>query len=466
MNSKKFNISHSFKTKSEITTRTILIADAFGLGIDEEKEFPIYDNFKFELYANDIVYITGDSGSGKSWILNNVFSKSAHAICIDDIKIDDEEILIEGVGKDLNDALRILNLAGLGDAFLYLRKYSQLSDGQKYRYKIAKFIESDKHIWILDEFGAKLDRITAKIVAYNLQKIARQLGRLVVCATTHTDLKNALQPSLYIEKGFETDVHCERLHEPDEEIKFKLKDIYDEITIEKGERKDYDKLKRFHYRQSGVGAVRDICTMKHEGNIIGVMILTYPHLALKGRNVHTNKKFAKMTTETCKMINEQFSCISRIVIHPKYRGLGLSYHMIKFYLDNFADTKYVETLAVMSKYSPFFKKAGMTLVEVEADKRRAKKVQQIEEYGFNTSLVSSAIYNKSIYDKLTSERQQEFRELIISILKSYKGAIRKLFGDKKSLEEVVADNLFTVIKEIKRADTLYWIWENPKIKGD
>jgi ABC-type ATPase with predicted acetyltransferase domain len=78
--------------------------------------------------------------------LNNVFGKSIHAISINDIKIDSDEILIEGIGKDLNESIRILNLAGLGDAFLYLRKYSQLSDGQKYRYRIAKFIESDKHI--------------------------------------------------------------------------------------------------------------------------------------------------------------------------------------------------------------------------------------------------------------------------------------------------------------------------------
>ena len=44
---KDFCVSHSFKTKSDITDRTILVAEAFGLGIDEEKEFCIYDNFEF-----------------------------------------------------------------------------------------------------------------------------------------------------------------------------------------------------------------------------------------------------------------------------------------------------------------------------------------------------------------------------------------------------------------------------------
>jgi GNAT superfamily N-acetyltransferase len=288
-----------------------------------------------------------------------------------------------------------------------------------------------------------------------LQKIARQLNKLVICATTHEDLIEALHPSLYIKKGFETDVKCERLHYPDEKIKFKLKDIYDDITITRGEREDYDRLERFHYRQSGIGAVRDVCTMRHKSDIIGAMILTYPHLALKGRNIYTNKKYSRMTTENCKMINKEFSCISRVVIHPKYRGLGLSYHMIKYYFDNFADTKYVETLAVMSKYSPFFEKAGMTMVEVEEDRVRLNKIKRIEEYGFDIALISSSTYNKKIYDKLTPEKQQEFKELIKTILRGYGGAIRKLFGDKKSLEETIEKNLFTAIKEIKRSDTLY-----------
>jgi hypothetical protein len=179
--SKDFCISHSFKTKSEITDRTILVSEAFGLGIDDEKEFKIYDNFKFTLKSNDIVFVTGSSGSGKSWLLKNVFNKFKNSLSIDAIKIDENEVLIEGVGRDLNDALKKLNLAGLGDAFLYLRKYNQLSDGQKYRYAIAKFIDLDADIWILDEFGAKLDRTTAKIVAYNLQKIARKLNKCVIC---------------------------------------------------------------------------------------------------------------------------------------------------------------------------------------------------------------------------------------------------------------------------------------------
>ena len=34
--------------------------------------------------------------------------------------------------------MRLLTLVGLNDAFLFLRKYQELSDGEKYRFKLSK----------------------------------------------------------------------------------------------------------------------------------------------------------------------------------------------------------------------------------------------------------------------------------------------------------------------------------------
>jgi len=453
---KEFCISHSFKTKSEITDRTVLVSEAFGLGIDDEKEFCIYDNFKFNLQSNDIVYVTGDSGSGKSWILKNVFSKFKNSISIDDIKIDDNEVLIEGVGKDLNDALKKLNLAGLGDAFLYLRKYSQLSDGQKYRYAIAKFLDTDKNIWILDEFCAKLDRVTAKIVSYNIQKIARRLNKCVICATTHDDLFDALKPSLIIRKGFESEVNVERKEVKD--YSSKIDEIYNSIKVDIGDKKDYKKLSKFHYRQAGLGAVKNIYKMIFHEDVIGVIVITYPHLALKGRNIYTDKKYSKMSTENCKKINEEFECIARIILHPQYRGLGLAYYFLEEYF-KLSSSKYIETVAVMANYTPFFEKAGMTKVETEQDNKRSAMIQDLEQYGFNTSLISSARYNEKIFSELDIEQQEEVKVIIKKILNRYKGQISKLFSKDKSIDKIVEENLFIVMREIQRADTVYLILE-------
>lgn len=97
----------------------------------------------------------------------------------------------------------------MNDAFLFVRRFSQLSDGQLYRYRLAKMIESDKKYWFADEFCSTLDRDTAKIVVFNIQKIAREEGRAVFAATTHTDLFQDLKPSIHIHKrsGREIEVH-------------------------------------------------------------------------------------------------------------------------------------------------------------------------------------------------------------------------------------------------------------------
>jgi ABC-type ATPase with predicted acetyltransferase domain len=91
-----------------------------------------------------------------------------------DVKIDPEKPLIDTVGDSVTEGLKLLSKVGLNDAFLFVRRYSQLSDGQKYRYRLAKLIESGAQWWIMDEFCATLDRETAKIVAFNVQKLARR----------------------------------------------------------------------------------------------------------------------------------------------------------------------------------------------------------------------------------------------------------------------------------------------------
>ncbi|RWN25299.1 MAG: ABC transporter, partial [Mesorhizobium sp.] len=59
-------------------------------------------------------------------------------------------------------------------------------------------------------FGAVLDRATAKVIAFNVQKVARTLGKTLMVATTHTDLKDELGPSLTITKRFRERVDVEQ----------------------------------------------------------------------------------------------------------------------------------------------------------------------------------------------------------------------------------------------------------------
>jgi len=246
----KFIINISYETAApEPTERVIGVADAFGLGVNKAYKFILYDNVELKIGKTDIVYITGDSGSGKSVLLKALErdireDMGQSCINIEDIKPDPDRPIVETVGKNLSEALELLSRVGLNDAFLFLRSYKQLSDGQKYRYKIAKLIESGAQFWILDEFASTLDRDTAKIVAYNLQKIARKQGKAVLAATTHTDLFEDLNPSVHIHKKFGKEVTIQYFpNRPAEECS-----LVREMHVEEGSYQDWKKLAGFHYR--------------------------------------------------------------------------------------------------------------------------------------------------------------------------------------------------------------------------
>lgn len=200
-----YNINVAFKTRVNKTVRTLEIAESFGLGLDE-KEWVLYDNLELNIDQGDVVYVTGQSGSGKSVVLRELqklmAAEGKSVASIDQFTFEDDKNVIDQVGKTTSDALGLLSMAGLNDAYLFVRKPSEMSDGQKYRLKIAKLIESGADVWVADEFGAVLDRVTAQVVASNLQRAARKVGATVIVATTHEDLVNALRPSVQITKHF------------------------------------------------------------------------------------------------------------------------------------------------------------------------------------------------------------------------------------------------------------------------
>jgi uncharacterized protein len=201
--------------------RVVEVAEAFGLGLDDT-EFVIFDNLELQVPRGSVVYITGQSGSGKSLLLKDlsrqIQDRGQRVVNLDQIELDNSRTLVDQLGKDLNDALRILSLAGLNDAYLFIRRPNELSDGQRYRFRLAKAIETDADVWVADEFMAVLDRTAAKVIAYSVQKTARRAGKTLIVATTHTDMVPDLAPSLYIEKRYREKLRIEAFDEIRHEI--------------------------------------------------------------------------------------------------------------------------------------------------------------------------------------------------------------------------------------------------------
>lgn len=455
----------SFKTKSKITKRTIEVSEAFGIGIDEEREFVVFRDLEVEINPQDVVYITGESGSGKSLLLKQLYEQMKDLPefggCTkdDELVIDPEEVLVEGVGKDTGEALMILSQAGLNDAFLFLRRFKELSDGQKYRYKIAKMMDSGSGTWFFDEFCSTLDRTTAKAVAYTVQKTARRLHKTMVVATTHEDLLEDLRPTVLVKKLFGAEVSVLRQNFEPSPCSL-LKDV----IIKEGSRQDYIRLEPFHYRSGLNVFVKKIYVAKLSGEVIGAIVYTTPHFSLRARNLVLPRYSTGSLKERLKALNKDFVRIARVVVLPRFRSIGLGVKLVKETMP-LMNVPYVEALAVMAKYNPFFEKAGMLKVGSVGsglEERCEKVLERLSSFGFDIDLMASKAHVLSILEGLSTERLQELKRIILHSGCFIAWGFRKI-GLKERIERLDKEAMAEALMGT-RSRPIYFIWKNPKFK--
>ena len=199
-----YRLSRKFSSAVEPTERVVEVASMFGLGLDDSRDVTVLDDLEVRIGAGQVVYITGQSGSGKSVLLRELKERIDDWLDLDDLQIETAKPLVDCFAGELSEALYYLSLAGLNDAFVFLRKAGELSDGQMYRFRLAQAMAAKSKCIFIDEFCAKLDRITARIIGANLRKFADKFQTTFIVATTHDDLYEDLQPDVYIEKLFGT----------------------------------------------------------------------------------------------------------------------------------------------------------------------------------------------------------------------------------------------------------------------
>lgn len=183
-------ITRRYTLRTKATPRTLAVGEAFGVSLDDAHTFPVFENFTLDVDPGDVVYILGDSGSGKSTLLREIRHQHPNGVASWELSIDQDTPIIERLRQCCGPQLR-----------LYLRKYRELSDGQKYRFTLAKMLESNADAFFVDEFCSILDRDTAKIVAFNMQKVCRKYGKTLFVATAHSDLAADLHTDTIVRKG-------------------------------------------------------------------------------------------------------------------------------------------------------------------------------------------------------------------------------------------------------------------------
>ena len=198
----RYTVSRTLHWQGQISDKAAQVCRMFGLTVDRLAERCVSHDCRVEINDGDIVYITGPSGAGKSIILNEL-SKSVPAqdmVSLDQMELPAGRTLIDYIDGDFVTSLRILSTAGLGDVFCILSQPASLSDGQKYRFRLAMALATGKKFIFADEFCSNLDRITAAVISYNVHKFAKRNGVTFILASSHQDILLDLAPDVLIVK--------------------------------------------------------------------------------------------------------------------------------------------------------------------------------------------------------------------------------------------------------------------------
>ncbi len=147
--------------------------------------------------------------------------------------------------------------------------------------------------------------------------------------------------------------------------------------------------------------------LKRGEELCGVIVYTYPPPGCAGRHIVLPGR------RSMSELNVTLSTISRVVVHPKYRSIGLGAKLIRESMP-LVGTLCVEMIAVMAKYNPFAEKAGMRKV---LEQKTADEPKRLAEtlcgFGFDLKLLGSEKHVLSTLNALSPSEIDVLREAFL-----------------------------------------------------
>lgn len=154
-------------------------------------------------------------------------------------------------------------------------------------------------------------------------------------------------------------------------------DPVEALPIVTGNRADYLALKPHHYRPGNPATMTRMLVVRDEtpsagdrfwkrpatARPIAVLVESLPSLSCRLRDEALGGRYGQLRPKPrSALLMQELRCISRVIVDPRYRGLGLAVGLVKHAL-NTATTRYTESIAVMGHIHPFNERAGMKAYE-------------------------------------------------------------------------------------------------------
>ena len=141
-------------------------------------------------------------------------------------------------------------------------------------------------------------------------------------------------------------------------------DPADRLCIELGSIADYDALAYLHYKRARPATWAQVLRATDSGEVVGVLIVSRPTLNGAWRQLAWPEwHLTGDRREAAHRLNAALRTISRVIVDPRYRGLGVGARLVRHYLRS-PLTPLTEAVATMATFCRLFAAAGMRPVPI------------------------------------------------------------------------------------------------------